>query len=158
MRYTSIPSILRPTAATNRYRIVAVTNNFGHSVAGIPQGELEFLGWDKGEGSSSPALRGLFDDYIDSSEVGLRSVRSKRISHQLSDNTSNNRKPDPEIYSLACERNAVRPEEVVMLDDLGMYVLGPRFSHKGTQSTQRNLKSAQGLGITTIRECRLGSK
>jgi FMN phosphatase YigB (HAD superfamily) len=29
-------------------------------------------------------------------------------------------KPDPAIYTLACERNGVKREEVIMLDDLGM--------------------------------------
>ena len=61
--------------ATNRYRIISVTNNFSHSIAGISQSELDFLGWSTGDGSTSPALRGLFDDYIDSSEVGLRLVQ-----------------------------------------------------------------------------------
>jgi hypothetical protein len=66
--------------ATNRYRIISVTNNFGHSIAGISQSEFDFLGWSTGDGSASPAVRGLFDDYIDSSEVGLRLVQPHLIS------------------------------------------------------------------------------
>lgn len=99
---------------TKRYRVISVTNNFGQTKDGIPESELRFLGWDSGRGANSSALRILFDDYIDSSEVGLR-------------------KPDPAIYSLACQRNGVKPEEVIMLDDLGM-----------------NLKTARELGMSTI--------
>ncbi|KAG0204723.1 hypothetical protein BGX28_003428 [Mortierella sp. GBA30] len=44
------------------------------------------------------------------------------------------RKPDPAIYLKACEIVGVQPSEVVFLDDIGA-----------------NLKSAQGVGITTVR-------
>ncbi|PVF97719.1 epoxide hydrolase N-termina [Serendipita vermifera] len=86
---------------TKQYRVIAVTNNFGNSTVGIEPSEREFLGWTEGAASASPRLKEFFDDYIDSSEVGLR-------------------KPDPAIYTLACKRNGVTPREVIMLDDLGM--------------------------------------
>jgi len=44
------------------------------------------------------------------------------------------RKPDPRIYELACERLAIAPTDAVMLDDIGA-----------------NLKTARGLGMTTIK-------
>jgi putative hydrolase of the HAD superfamily len=44
------------------------------------------------------------------------------------------RKPDPRIFVLACERLGVAPAEAVFLDDIGA-----------------NLKSARGLGMTTIK-------
>ncbi|KAF9938471.1 hypothetical protein BGZ67_010773 [Mortierella alpina] len=44
------------------------------------------------------------------------------------------RKPDPAIYIKACEIAGVQPSEVVFLDDIGV-----------------NLKSAQGVGMKTIR-------
>jgi epoxide hydrolase-like predicted phosphatase len=44
------------------------------------------------------------------------------------------RKPDPRIFVLACERLGVTPAEAVFLDDIGA-----------------NLKSARGLGMTTIK-------
>jgi putative hydrolase of the HAD superfamily len=44
------------------------------------------------------------------------------------------RKPDPRIYTLACDRLGVRPDETVFLDDLGV-----------------NLKPARELGMTTIK-------
>ncbi|CAG7854071.1 SubName: Full=Uncharacterized protein {ECO:0000313/EMBL:CCA75748.1} [Serendipita indica DSM 11827] len=100
--------------ATRQYRVVAITNNFAGSTSNVDEEEKKFLGWDGGAASTSLQLRALFDDYIDSSEVGLR-------------------KPDPAIYKLACERNSLKPQETIMLDDLGM-----------------NLKPAKELGMTTI--------
>lgn len=58
---------------------------------------------------------GLFDLVLESRELGIR-------------------KPDPQIYLLACERLGVEPSEVVYLDDLGI-----------------NLKPARKLGMTTIK-------
>ena len=49
----------------------------------------------------------LFDDVVDSSEVGMR-------------------KPDPAIYLLACERLGVAPERTVFLDDAERNVEGAR--------------------------------
>uniref|UniRef100_A0A8R1E5Y4 Acyl-CoA dehydrogenase family member 11 n=1 Tax=Caenorhabditis japonica TaxID=281687 RepID=A0A8R1E5Y4_CAEJA len=57
----------------------------------------------------------LFDDIFESCRLGIR-------------------KPDPKIYSLACEKNKVQPSECVFLDDLG-----------------HNLKPAKELGMTTIK-------
>ncbi|KAG8792958.1 hypothetical protein FRC20_010846 [Serendipita sp. 405] len=96
-----IVNAIKEIRSTKRLRVIAVTNNFAASVQDIPQSEMEFLGWTSGAASTSQQLRDLFDDYIDSSEVGLR-------------------KPDPAIYKLACERNGLQPMQVVMLDDLGM--------------------------------------
>ncbi|XP_038055447.1 bifunctional epoxide hydrolase 2-like [Patiria miniata] len=59
-------------------------------------------------------MRFMFDEIIESCRTGLR-------------------KPEPEIYSLACKRLGVSPEETIFIDDL-----------KG------NLKSAKKLGINTI--------
>lgn len=44
------------------------------------------------------------------------------------------RKPDPRFYELACERLGILPPDAVFLDDIGA-----------------NLKSARGLGMTTIK-------
>jgi putative hydrolase of the HAD superfamily len=49
----------------------------------------------------------LFDDVVDSCDVGLR-------------------KPDPAIYRLACERLGVAPEAAVFLDDTRRHVEGAR--------------------------------
>jgi putative hydrolase of the HAD superfamily len=61
------------------------------------------------------AIIGLFDVVVESSVVGVR-------------------KPDPRFYEVACERLAIRPEEAVFLDDLGV-----------------NLKPARAMGMTTIK-------
>ncbi|KAI0313079.1 HAD-like protein [Amylostereum chailletii] len=76
------------------------------------ESELQFLGWD--DGAVMPSLKALFDDFVDSSEVGMR-------------------KPEPAFYLLACERNHIKPNEAVFLDDLGL-----------------NLKVARELGMETI--------
>ncbi|KAH9934810.1 HAD-like protein [Fomitopsis serialis] len=110
-----------------RWRVIALTNNFSKADAdsigeALPsaeehpdftvESELAFLGWE--EGPTPPRLRALFDDFCDSSTLGMR-------------------KPEPEIYLLACKRNGIQPHEAVFLDDLGM-----------------NLKVAQTLGMETI--------
>lgn len=95
--------------ASGKYRTIALTNNFSKSndtiLRDAPhdpnfslQKELEFLGWQ--DGATPPQLRALFDDFCDSSTLGLR-------------------KPDPAFYLLACERNSILPEEAVFLDDIG---------------------------------------
>ena len=61
------------------------------------------------------ALRNLFDVFIESSVEGLR-------------------KPDPQIYELACDRLGVTPQQAAFLDDIGI-----------------NLKSARALGMRTIK-------
>jgi putative hydrolase of the HAD superfamily len=57
----------------------------------------------------------LFDAVVESSKAGVR-------------------KPDPEIYALACAALAVEPHEAVFLDDLGI-----------------NLKPARAMGMHTIK-------
>jgi len=60
-------------------------------------------------------VRDHFDVFIESSVEGLR-------------------KPDPQIYQLACERLSVTPQQAIFLDDIGA-----------------NLKPARQLGMTTIK-------
>jgi len=49
----------------------------------------------------------IFDDVVDSSEVGLR-------------------KPDPAIYLLTCERLGVEPTRAAFVDDIEANVIGAR--------------------------------
>ncbi|KAI1795987.1 HAD-like protein [Ganoderma leucocontextum] len=106
---------IRRIRARGKWRVIALTNNFSKSDADIigdapplhehipnfsVQSELEHLGWHDG-GATPPRLRALFDDFCDSSTLGMR-------------------KPEPGIYLLACERNGIKPSEAVFLDDLGM--------------------------------------
>ncbi|KAJ2161080.1 hypothetical protein GGF46_001751 [Coemansia sp. RSA 552] len=67
------------------YRVAALTNNFKDDATSKMRPEL----FDE-----------LFDEFVESSVVGLR-------------------KPDPRFYLHACNRLEVRPSEVVFLDDIG---------------------------------------
>lgn len=96
-------------------RVIALTNNY--SKEELPEfasdaQERAHLGWE--DGAVPSRVRELFDDWVDSSMEGLR-------------------KPDPKFFMLACERNGIRPEEAVFLDDIGA-----------------NLKAAASLGMSTI--------
>ncbi|KAF9453284.1 HAD-like protein [Macrolepiota fuliginosa MF-IS2] len=82
---------------TRKWKVIALTNNF--QKVDIPQEEREFLGWS--EGTTPDHLLELFDDFCDSSTLGMR-------------------KPEPEFYLTACARNNLEPHEVVFLDDIGM--------------------------------------
>ena len=89
--------------------------------------ELRFLGWD--EGAVPAKLRAMFDDFVDSSEVGMRCVHTHlhRTPCMLAVLPftgvilkSRDRKPEPEFYLLACKRNGINPRDAVFLDDLGL--------------------------------------
>lgn len=58
----------------------------------------------------------------------------QRFHHVVESRVVGLRKPDPEIYRLACRLVGVEPPEVVFLDDIGS-----------------NLKSARALGMITIK-------
>lgn len=100
------PQMLAAIARLRRagYLVAALTNN-----------------WTEGEGAQArdglraELLADVFDRVVESRKVGLR-------------------KPDPEIYRLACRLLEVEPHEVVFLDDIGS-----------------NLKSARALGMITIK-------
>ncbi|KAH9854115.1 HAD-like protein [Lenzites betulinus] len=102
---------IRRIRAAGKWRVIALTNNFSKSDAEIigdappaaftgVRAELAFLGWQ--DGATPPRLRALFDDFCDSSTLGMR------------------RKPEAGIYLLACARSGIAPREAVFLDDLGM--------------------------------------
>jgi len=102
----------------------------------IVAAELEYLGW---QGGATPAhLRALFDDFCDSSALGMR-------------------KPDPRIYQLACARNGVQAHECVFLDDLGMNLkaareLGMETIHVpigGVQGALEQLGEKLGIDLTS---------
>lgn len=85
--------------------------------SGLAVGALtnNWISEEEREGGGTNALRHLFDVFIESSVEGMR-------------------KPDPRIYTLACDRLGVEPAHAVFLDDIG-----------------RNLKSARELGMSTIK-------
>ncbi|KAG2348500.1 HAD-like protein [Suillus weaverae] len=136
--------------ASGRWLIIALTNNYSKHItdsssstpltAGqppmrVPDSELRFLGWEDG---AKFHLRALFDDFCDSSELGMR-------------------KPDPEFYLLACRRNGIRPGEAVFLDDIGMNlkaarVLGMETIHVpigGTLNAVKQLEGKLGIDLTS---------
>ncbi|PPQ78547.1 hypothetical protein CVT25_011819 [Psilocybe cyanescens] len=89
--------------AAGQHKVIALTNNFARVSA--PAEELEHLGW--GDGAIPNHLLALFDDFCDSSSLGMR-------------------KPEPEFYLLACRRNGVKPSEAVFLDDIGLNLKAAR--------------------------------
>ncbi|EJF65752.1 HAD-like protein [Dichomitus squalens] len=142
---------IRRIRAERRWRIIALTNNFSKSEADIigdapppkekfpsfsVQAELAFLGWQ--DGATPPRLRALFDDFCDSSTLGMR-------------------KPEPGIYLLACQRNGIKPTEAVFLDDLGMNLktaqaLGMetiRVPIGGSLDALKKLEAKLGIDLTS---------
>ncbi|KAG6832690.1 hypothetical protein H0H92_012262 [Tricholoma furcatifolium] len=89
--------LFTPEAESGRFKIIALTNNFAKTE--VPAEEAKFLGWD--DGATPRHLRSLFDDFCDSSALGMR-------------------KPEPEFYLLACKRNGIQPGDAVFLDDIGL--------------------------------------
>ena len=92
-----------------KLQVGCITNNVkslgrGAGMAKDPQRTAQF-----------EAVMALFDTVIESSKAGIR-------------------KPDPRIYTLACETMGINPTEAIFLDDLGI-----------------NLKPAKALGMTTIK-------
>ncbi|EJT98452.1 HAD-like protein, partial [Dacryopinax primogenitus] len=108
--------------ALGKYKVLALTNNYTAAYdsllaesASSPGAavELRFLGWTSGPAPES--MRALFDDFVDSSFSGCR-------------------KPEEGIYDLLLERNGLKGEECVYLDDIG-----------------ENLIAGKGKGMRTIR-------
>ncbi|KAF9820188.1 hypothetical protein IEO21_01621 [Rhodonia placenta] len=143
---------IRRIRAAGKWRIIALTNNFSKTGADIIaeappsaeqypgltiKSELAFLGWE--EGPTPPRLRVLFDDFCDSSALGMR-------------------KPEPGIYHLACKRNGIHPSEAVFLDDLGMNLkvaqeLGMETIHVPLGNSLSAIKKLEDkLGIKLTRE------
>ena len=89
---------------------VALTNNFTTTTKNDKRNNN-----DPGLFSQANVVKDLFDVIVESSVVGLR-------------------KPNPDIYRLACRQAGVVPAQAVFLDDIGA-----------------NLKPAKALGMHTIR-------
>ena len=88
------------------FHVACITNNFGDLGPDVVSAE---------RGAAWRDVLPLFAFVLESSKVGVR-------------------KPEPAIYTMACERLGVEPSEAVYLDDLGI-----------------NLKPAKALGMTTIK-------
>jgi len=91
-----------------RYKVACITNN-------VKAGRGPGMSSDDDKASKVSKVMELFDDVIESSVEGIR-------------------KPNPEIYKLACQRISVEPDKCLFIDDLGI-----------------NLKPAKELGMKTIK-------
>ena len=91
-----------------QYKVACITNN-------VKAGRGPGMSRDDDKASKVSKVMALFDDVIESSVEGIR-------------------KPNPEIYKLACQRISVEPEKCLFIDDLGI-----------------NLKPAKELGMKTIK-------
>ncbi|KAI8816964.1 HAD-like protein [Fimicolochytrium jonesii] len=87
---------VRKLKESKRFKIAALTNNFQSEET--PTADPDSAG--QAFGRPPAELVALFDEYIESSLVGMR-------------------KPDPEIFRYACDRMGVQPSEAIMLDDIG---------------------------------------
>lgn len=92
----------------NHYRVGCITNN-------VKSGQGPGMARDSAKAALVSEVMELFDLVVESSIEGIR-------------------KPNPDIYRLACERLEVRTDKAVFLDDLGI-----------------NLKPARALGMQTIK-------
>ena len=91
-----------------QYKVACITNN-------VKAGRGPGMSSNDDKASKVSKVMALFDDVIESSVEGIR-------------------KPNPEIYKLACQRISVEPEKCLFIDDLGI-----------------NLKPAKELGMKTIK-------
>ena len=91
-----------------QYKVACITNN-------VKAGRGPGMSSDDDKASKVSKVMELFDNVIESSVEGIR-------------------KPNPEIYKLACKRISVEPEKCLFIDDLGI-----------------NLKPAKELGMKTIK-------
>lgn len=96
-------------AIRGRFKIGCITNNVKN------QGEGPGMARGEKRAGRFAEVMDLFDVVIESSKIGIR-------------------KPNPEIYRIACKQLEISPEEAVFLDDLGI-----------------NLKPAKALGMKTIK-------
>ncbi|KAF9001908.1 HAD-like domain-containing protein [Cyathus striatus] len=126
--------------AAGKHKVIALTNNFAKISA--PEEELEFLGW--GQSAIPSHLLELFDDFCDSSILGMR-------------------KPEPRFYLLACSRNGIKPEEAIFLDDIGINLkaakeLGMETIHvplEGAFGAVKMLEERLGIDLTSNLNARL---
>ncbi|CAG8637465.1 426_t:CDS:10, partial [Racocetra persica] len=90
----AIFTALKKLRSSNKFKLVALTNNFLMPTDDLK--EIELLG-----GTMPQELKCLFDEFFESSVIGLR-------------------KPDPRIFLYACEKLGIEPKDAIFLDDIGM--------------------------------------
>lgn len=90
------------------YAVGCITNN-------VKSGQGAGMARSESKAQAVADVMALFDTVIESSLVGIR-------------------KPNPEIYLMACQAMSIEPAQALFIDDLGI-----------------NLKPAKALGMTTIK-------
>ena len=105
---------LRPEMV-NALKIIKSSRKIGCITNNVKSGEGPSMALNPDKAAQMNAVMDLFDVVVESSKVGIR-------------------KPDPEIYKLACREMNIEPGEALFLDDLGI-----------------NLKPARALGMSTIK-------
>ncbi|MDT7697801.1 MAG: putative hydrolase of the superfamily [Pseudonocardiales bacterium] len=112
------------------YRVGCITNN-------VPSGHGPQMSATAEKAEAVAAVMARFDHVVESSRIGIR-------------------KPDPRIYTLACEALGVPPHQCVYLDDLGVNckpaaALGMRaIKVTGEEQALADLAAALGLDPGTF--------
>ncbi|KAF9982748.1 hypothetical protein BGZ65_002540 [Modicella reniformis] len=139
-----VPSMVQAIATLrdSGYIVAALTNNFNYPSDTRGQREQELILQGTTQYLASPSLTSLTTTLPATGAIGSNSgllimgqdQLKTLFHHYIESAILGLRKPDPMIYKKACEIVGVQPSEVVFLDDIGA-----------------NLKSAQNVGLTTIR-------
>ncbi|KAF5386748.1 hypothetical protein D9615_001649 [Tricholomella constricta] len=106
--------------AAGRYKIIALTNNFAK--AEVSPAEAHFLGWD--EGATPDHLRSLFDDFCDSSTLGMR-------------------KPEPEFYLLAYRDQFEQNLHFLANDEHSIRVISSILRRKARSSSHKPISHSR---------------
>lgn len=132
-----IPSMVQAIATlrSSGYTVAALTNNFNYPTDERGQREQELILQSTAQNPLTVAtpVSGAIGSNSGPLIMGQDQLKTL-FDHYIESAILGLRKPDPMIYKKACEIVGVQPSEVVFLDDIGA-----------------NLKSAQNVGLTTIR-------
>lgn len=125
------PVVVKAIASLRQagYIVAALTNNFNYPTDERGRQEQELI-------LKTPASLAIGSSAVNGGGVLVMGQDQLKtlFDHYIESAILGLRKPDPAIYKKACEVVGVQPSEVVFLDDIG-----------------QNLKSAQGVGMSTIR-------
>ncbi|KAF9333563.1 hypothetical protein BG006_003449 [Podila minutissima] len=132
------PVVVKAIASLRQagYTVAALTNNFNYPTneRGRQEQELILSTTAQSLGAIGPSTTNIKGHSGNGVLVMGQDQLKTLFDHFIESAILGLRKPDPAIYKKACELVGVQPSEVVFLDDIGL-----------------NLKSAQGVGMTTIR-------
>ncbi|RHZ53304.1 hypothetical protein Glove_443g62 [Diversispora epigaea] len=121
---------IKKLKASNKFKIVALTNNFQFS--NEDSQIMEPIG-----GNIPLELKNLFDEYIESSIIGMR-------------------KPDPKIFLYTCNKLKIEPKEAIFLDDIGINLksaknLGMKTIKVELNNSEKAIKELEkSIGISLL--------